>query len=114
MAAVEALAKESSVDDVVEGAFTLAGGRLYRESERLFVLAGIVGDEELIDTLEGFAGLAPEEEAPTLSLWFRQTGRPDGWAFGRAEWADGTIGAMAFPTSAVGRIVTAFRSSTVD
>lgn len=53
MAAVEALAQESSVDDVVEGAFTLAGGRLYRESERLFVLA----PREVVTAHPDFSGL---------------------------------------------------------
>jgi hypothetical protein len=74
----------------------------------------LTGDESLIDTLEGFAEIAPTQEAPALSLWARQTGRPDGRAFARATWSDGTIAALAFPARAVGRVVAAFRGSCAD
>jgi hypothetical protein len=76
--------------------------------------ARMLGDPQLQETLEGFASLAPDEPVPSLALWVRQTGRPDGRAFGRAAWEDGSFAIIAFPANVAGRIVTAFRASRAD
>jgi hypothetical protein len=76
--------------------------------------AEALGDPELEDALIGFLELAPEETAPFLSLWLRQTGRPDGRAFGRAALGDGTSAVLAFPAGAAARVVAAFRASHAD
>ena len=74
----------------------------------------LTGDATLEDTLEAFSGIETEDVPPCLTLWVRQTGRPDGRAFARACWADGTVAALALPARATGRVVSAFRESCAD
>jgi hypothetical protein len=73
-----------------------------------------VGLADLEPVLMDFAEMEPPEEGPGLVLWLRQTGRPDGRAFGRAVWDDGTVAALAFPAGRVGRVTVAFRGSRAD
>ena len=71
MAEVEAIARESSVEDVVEGAYTLAGGRLFRESERLFAMVpreNVVAHPDFVGLYASGAAMAEELRAVFQSL----------------------------------------------
>ncbi|MEM7641920.1 MAG: hypothetical protein AAF366_05275 [Pseudomonadota bacterium] len=83
----------------------------------------LIGDGEMRDMLDGLAGMveptvAGGSEGPTLSLWLRQTGAPDGTAFGLARWPgeDGLpiVAVLALATADAGAVSAIFRAIQAD
>lgn len=83
----------------------------------------MLGDDGMGDMLDSLAEMilptvADMPAGPMLRLWLRQTGAPDGTAFGLARWPGqhGTpiVAVLAFATADAGTISTIFRALQAD